>query len=96
MKEEYNPRIVCILWIDSTTYRYGWSSMPTEEKIVPKTIMSCGVMVKEDEEAIILSTSYAPTHGGIMYNDFFVIPKGCIKQMYDMVIDDGKQKQKKR
>ena len=99
MKEKeydtYEPDIICVVWVDSTTFRYGWSSLPSSG-IEPKSIMSCGVLVKEDEESITLSTSYAPSQGTIIYNDFFVIPKGCIKERFSMVIEDVSKKQAKR
>ena len=84
------PKAVAIRWIDSTTFRNGWTNeVPSD--LDCKEIISVGLLAKETEDSYILSIAHADLHGTSMFNDFFTIPKGCVKEFSEMAVKSDKK-----
>jgi len=74
--------VTCIRWVDITG-ETGWTS--EEDFTEVSWITSCGILVKEDDDALYLAMDKADGEGEI-YNSTGAFPKGVIRARQDVVI----------
>ncbi len=65
-------------WIDSASCT-GWLERPDVENFNPVKIVSCGFMVNETENSLVLAQSCGDDPE--QYENLISIPKGCIKRI---------------
>lgn len=68
---------VWILWEDSAGSDAIWDDQP--EKLKPALINSVGILVREDDQAVILATS-ADDNTPPKYDGLLAIPRSAIRQ----------------
>ncbi len=78
-------KIVMVEWDDSYT-ELGWMSKDNYELLTVAHPVSIGILVKEDDECIVLVQSMS----GDQYTGSIAIPKGCIKRMRMLKVKEVK------
>ena len=85
--------ILAVKWVDSTNYSYGWTRYSTTDVSI-REITTCGILIDEDDDKIVLSHSKSTVPNDIYY-DLFTIPKGCIIERKVIWDEDVSEKQNK-
>ena len=78
-------KAVKIEWIDSCTSNHEWllkSDIDNWEDVEPIYITTYGVLVKEEEEYIVIAQNYGTNPEQV--SNLTSIPKGCIKNIIDI------------
>lgn len=72
-----NHKIILVEWVDSGSSD-RWSSLDEIELKKRNLCISCGFLIKEDNEWLVLALSYDPDSGD--YQCWLEIPKVAIKK----------------
>jgi hypothetical protein len=79
-------KLVYCEWYDSYS-EDEWTDYSTIELHMP-TIISCGLLVKEDEDVLTLGLNYDHHDNDPLWSCFIMIPKICIKERKDVPINE--------
>lgn len=79
------PKIVVIEWEDPCS-AYNWMGLREFRKFKPAQIISCGLLIHEDEDYVRLAMDY-DKQGGI--NTGGVVPKRLITKRKDLELPRG-------
>ena len=58
--------ILAVKWVDSTNYSYGWTRYSTTDVSI-REITTCGILIDEDDDKIVLSHSKSTVPNDIYY-----------------------------
>lgn len=75
-------KIVEIYWLDSTA-KNEWIPLEAANEITADPIISIGILVSEDKDAVRITTSVS-SEATVM--DLLVIPRRAITEMYSLTV----------
>jgi hypothetical protein len=71
--------LVVVEWDDASTDTEEYKDTVKDKKYIPCITYTCGFLVEEGEEGIVLFTDYLPTHKSFRVKH--CIPNGMIKNV---------------